>query len=155
MGNEAGTLIIVTLVVAWIVQLWMSHRQLRRFYKRLKQIRKDGLTAVGLDGNRLSGRTYGVLTVDPQTRRIAHAERFAGATIFANLKPLPQLEGHTLDDLLAGKLNTGISGRLQRAFANAARDIQGELDKPKADDSTAAPPADEAEESAINEGMPA
>jgi DNA-binding transcriptional regulator of glucitol operon len=155
MGNDAGAIIIVTLVGAWIVQLWMSHRQLRRFYKRLKVIRKDGLTAVGLDGNRLSGRTYGVLTVDPQTRRIAHAERFAGATILASLKPVPQLEGHTLDDLLAGKLNAGISGRLQRAFANAARDIQGELDKPKID---AAPPAaadEEPTQPPVNEGIPA
>ena len=150
MGNDAGALIIVTLVVAWIVQLWMSHRQLRRFYKRLKEIRKDGLTAVGLDGNRWKGRTYGVLTVNPETRRIAHAERFAGATILASLKPVPELEGHSLDDLLTGKLNTGISQRLQNAFANAARDIQKELDKPKVEAAQDAPAADP-----IDEGIPA
>jgi DNA-binding transcriptional regulator of glucitol operon len=153
MDNQAGTLIIVFLVITWIVQLWMSHRQLRRFYKRLKLLRKDGLTAVGMDGNRLSGRMYGVLTVNPETRLILHAERFGGSTVFANLKPFPLIENKALADLLDGKLDQGVPPKLLNAFMNAARDIQKELDKPKIDEEAAAD--EQAEARALEEGMPA
>jgi DNA-binding transcriptional regulator of glucitol operon len=153
MDNQLGTIIIIFLVITWVIQLWMSNRQLRRFYKRLKELRKDGLTAVGLDGNRLSGRLYGVLTVNPETRMIVHAEKFGGSTVFANLKPFPLLENKPLADLLDGKLDQGVPKKLLSAFMNAGRDIQKELDKPNSTEDAAAD--EQAEGRALGEGMPA
>ncbi len=131
MDTQTATLIIVLLVAAWVLQFWLSSRQLSRFYTRLKQLRRDGLTAIGMTGNRLNGRVYGVLTVDRETRRIIHAEKFLGATIFAGLQPVPQLQGQSLDALLTERTAHGLSQKLADAFLNAARDIHNELAKPQ------------------------
>ena len=131
MDSQAVTIVLILLVGAWILQFWLSHRQLSRFYRRLKVLRKDGLTAIGMTGNRLNGRVYGVLTVDRASRTILHAESFQGATIFASLKPVPQLEGQPLEVFIAGASSYGISQKLADAFLSAARDIQTELAKPQ------------------------
>jgi DNA-binding transcriptional regulator of glucitol operon len=155
MDSQAVTLVIILLVGAWILQFWFSHRQLSRFYRRLKMLRKDGLTAIGMTGNRLSGRVYGVLTVDRTSGIIVHAESFQGATIFASLKPVPQLEGQSLDAFISGASSFGVSQKLADAFLNAARDIQTELAKPQLVSNDSATGAPAAADARVNDGTSA
>jgi DNA-binding transcriptional regulator of glucitol operon len=155
MDGQTLTIIIALLVAAWLLQFWLSHRQLSRFYKRLRELRKDGLTAIGMVGNRVNGRVYGVLTVDRETRRIIHAEKFLGATIFAGLQPVPELQGHSLDALLAGEIKHDIKDKLMGAFMNAARDIQIELAKPPPAEGSTGEPAPVMNEGALHSGTTA
>ena len=115
--------ILFGLVGMWILQFGLAFWQMRRFYGRLTSLRHDGLTAVGLSGNRYKGRAYAVLTVD-ENNRIVHAEKFSGWTIFAGLKPVPELIGMSLDEVLAQSTTLPVDKKLQAAFANAARDLQ-------------------------------
>lgn len=115
--------ILFGLVAMWIIQFGLAFWQMRRFYGRLAVLRRGGLTAVGLSGNRYKGRSYAVLTVD-ETNRIIHAEKFSGWTIFAGLKPVPELIGLSLDEVLAQSTTLPVNKKLQDAFANAARDLQ-------------------------------
>jgi glucitol operon activator protein len=97
--NMTGTTVILLLVAAWLLQLGLSYWQMRRFYRRLAVIRRDGLTAIGMEGSAYKRRVYGVLCVDA-AGRIRHAEQLSGWTIFAGLKRVPALEGRSLNELL-------------------------------------------------------
>lgn len=127
--NNPGSLFLI-LGVLWVIQFGLAYWQMRRFYQRLITLRRSGLTAVGLSGNRYKGRSYAVLTIDEEGR-IIHAEQFSGWTIFAQLRPMPQLIGMSLQELLNNEANLSISKKLRSAFANAARDLQAARDKGK------------------------
>jgi DNA-binding transcriptional regulator of glucitol operon len=115
--------ILFGLVAMWILQFGLAFWQMRRFYGRLIVLRHRGLTAVGLSGNRYKGRSYAVLTIN-EANRIVHAEKFSGWTIFAGLKPVPELIGMSTDEVLAKSTTLPVNKKLQDAFANAARDLQ-------------------------------
>lgn len=125
--NNPG-LIFLILGVLWVIQFGLAYWQMRRFYQKMMTLRKSGLTAVGLSGNRYKGRSYAVLTIDEHDR-IVHAEQFSGWTVFAQLKPIPQLIGMSLPELLNNEANLPVSKKLRPAFANAARDLQAARDK--------------------------
>ncbi len=117
-------IILFGLVTMWIFQFGMVYFQMRRFYGRLVQLRRQGLTAVGLAGNRYRGRNYAVLTIDEQDR-IINAEQFSGWTVFATLKPVPEMVGMHLHEILSNPSKLPISKKLlQEAFVSAARDLQ-------------------------------
>jgi DNA-binding transcriptional regulator of glucitol operon len=120
--------ILLGLVVMWLLQFGLAYWQMRRFYRRMSILRQGGLTAIGLSGNRYKGRTYAVLTID-EDNRIVHAEKFSGWTIFAGLKPVPELVGLPLDEMLAKQTTLPVGKKLQLAFANAARDLQAARQK--------------------------
>jgi hypothetical protein len=44
--------------------------------------------------------------------------------VFAKLKPVPQIVGMPLDEVLAQQPTLPVNKKLQVAFANAARDLQ-------------------------------
>lgn len=113
----------VLLAIMWGLQFVLAFYQLRRFNRRIFEVRKHGKTAVGLSGGRYSGRTYAILAID-ETGHIVHAEHFAGATIFARLRPVPDLIGMTLDDMRAALPQLPLSGKSQRSFINAADYLQ-------------------------------
>ena len=117
-----ASFIIIALVVMWIFQFGMAYLQMRRFYGRLKVVRQGGLTAVGQGGGQYKGRAYAVLTID-DGNIIIHAEQFAGWTVFARLRPLPDLIGMTLQELLDNEDNLPTTRKLQLAFGNAGRDL--------------------------------
>ena len=119
--THAGT-ILVLLVFMWIAQFGLAYWQMKRFYARLKTLRQGGLTAVGLGGDRYKGRNYAVLTID-QDNIIVHAEKFSGWTIFSQLRPVPDLVGLSLQDVLNNEATLPVSKKLQAAFGNAARDL--------------------------------
>ena len=120
-GQNAGT-IIVSLIIMWILQFALTYWQMGRFYRRLKEIRKDGLTAVGMSGGRYQGRAYGVITVD-ENNRVMHAERFAGWTVFSGLRQVPEMAGMTLEEVLDESRDLPVSKKLQSAFRKAATDL--------------------------------
>ncbi len=125
---QNAAIILFGLVIMWIIQFGLAYKQMKSFYKRLVVLRKNGLTAVGLSGGRLKGRAYAVLTVD-ENYRIVHAEQFSGWTVFAKLKPVPQLMGMSLQELLKNEATLPVPKKLRTAFGNAARDIQTARDK--------------------------
>ncbi len=101
---------------------------MRRFYRRMTELRKGGLTAVGLNGDRYKGRAYAVLTID-ENERVVHAEQFSGWTVFARLRPVPGMAGLNLADVLANDTRLPVSKKLQTAFVNAARDLREAREK--------------------------
>ena len=120
--GENIVVIFVLLVVMWMLQFGFTYVQMQKFYKRLKIIRQDGLTAVGMEGGRYKGRAYGVLTVG-KDNKVIHAEKMSGWTNFAGLKPVPELVGMSLDEILDEERTLPIPKKLENAFRNAARDI--------------------------------
>lgn len=126
--SSSVTLFLALLVVAWVLQGVLSFRQARRFYGRIQELRSSGRTAVGLSGSTYRGKAYAVLAVDDQDR-IVHAEKLTGFTIFAQLRPVDQLVGRTLSDLLSGPVD-GLSSKVYTAFKMAAETLvnDGELE---------------------------
>ena len=139
--GENLAVIFILLVVMWILQFGFTYLQMQKFYKRLKIIRQDGLTAIGMEGGRYKGRAYGVLTVG-KDNKIIHAEKMSGWTNFAGLKPVPELVGMTLDEVMDEERTLPVSKKLQSAFRNAARDIL-EADIEKNGDESAVHPVQE------------
>jgi glucitol operon activator protein len=120
--NNIGVVFLIVAVL-WMVQFAAAYLQMRRFYGRLKEVRRGGLTAVGLGGGQYKGRSYAVLTVN-SFGTIVHAEKFDGWTVFARLQPVPQMLGMSIDAVLSHPEQLPVSPKLQTAFHNAARDIQ-------------------------------
>lgn len=122
LASHAGFFFLL-LAVMWGVQFLLAFYQLRRFNRRILEVRKHGKTAVGLSGGKYSGRTYAILTLD-QSGHIVHAEHFAGATIFARLRPAPDLLDMTLDEMREALPQLPLPGRSRKAFINAAEYLE-------------------------------
>ena len=120
MNNFA--LIIIALAIGLAFQLLFTGWQAKRFYARLKEIDKDGLTSIGMEGGIWNGRIYAVLVVDEENN-ILHAEKMSGWTIFSQLKPVPELEGLSVDEILDELNSFPIKKKLIKAFRNAAVEI--------------------------------
>lgn len=121
-----ATMIILGLAGAWLLQLFLSYFQLRRFYGRVSQLRKGGnLVSIGVSGTAWKRRQYAILVVDPQTDVIRQSEQLSGWTVLASLKPLHGLEGMTLQDLLDEEkpLPKRINRKLALALRDAAKHI--------------------------------
>jgi glucitol operon activator protein len=120
-------------LAAWLLQLGLAYRQARLFYKRVSSLKKLGRCATGLSGGRYRGRTYVVIVVHPLTRLISKAEQLRGITVFAGLKPVAQLDGRSLDELLNPNTSSieGLSPRVIEAARSAAEAIQKSFDKDK------------------------
>ena len=112
---------LVALLVAWLLQGIASFWQARRFYGRIQKLRASGRCAVGVSGSIYKTKAYGVLVVDG-TGRIVRAEKLTGFTIFAQLRPVDQLVGRTLSDLLSGPIK-GLSPKVHNAFKMAAETL--------------------------------
>lgn len=140
---ENAVFIFVALVVMWIAQFGMAYWQMKRFYGRLKIVRKGGLTAVGQGGGQYKGRAYAVLTID-DANKIVHAEQFKGWTVFARLRPVPELIGMSLQELLNNEDSLPTTPKLRLAFGNAGRDLLAAR-QGKESESEAAPTAPQLE----------
>lgn len=121
----------IVALLAWMLQLALAYRQARLFYKRMSSLRKLGRCASGLAGGRYRGRVYVVLVVDPSTRKVIAAEQLSGATIFARLKPMTQLEGRTLNELIDPEAPPieGVPPKLRDAARSAAQALQRSFDE--------------------------
>jgi DNA-binding transcriptional regulator of glucitol operon len=81
--------------LAWVLQLVLSLRQMRRFYRRVAELKRLGRTGIGVGGGTYRGRAYAVVVADPQGR-VLTAEVMSGISVFAGLRPLPELKGWNL-----------------------------------------------------------
>jgi len=120
---QLGSTLIVAFVIAWIIQYGMTFFQMRRYNKRLNELKKMGPTSVGMSGSMYKRRAYGVLVFDDQ-EKIVRAEQFSGWTVFASLKPVKELEGLTLNDVKDESIELPISKKIRSAFANAVAQIE-------------------------------
>lgn len=147
--------VIALLAVAWFLQLGLSYWQMRRFYGRLSVLRREGRVSIGMEGSAWRRRQYGVLVVDPQDR-ILRAEQLSGWTIFAALKPVPGLEGLSLDDLDDDARMSALvpNRKLLLSLRNAAKFVREAAARARAKQAETAEPM-EAVEKALPSSTPA
>ncbi|GAC1430232.1 MAG: hypothetical protein PVS3B3_22210 [Ktedonobacteraceae bacterium] len=121
----------IVALFAWLIQLALAYRQARLFYKRVGSLRKLGRCATGLSGGKYRGRVYVVLVAHPITHLIIKAEQLRGLTVFAGMKPIPQLEGLALDTLLVTPAPSipGVKSHVFEAARSAAQAIQKSFDE--------------------------
>ena len=119
MFDETGTKIILALAAGWFLQYCLAFIQLRRFYKRVSELRRLGTTSIGKEGSAWRRRVYTVLVVD-KNHIIQHIEELSGWTFMATLKPLPGLEGRPMSDLFDESLALPVKRKQLMALRNAA-----------------------------------
>jgi len=120
---ETAAYIIVALALGWMIQYAFAYYQLRRFYRRVSELRKDGIVSIGLAGSAWRGRLYAVLVVDKE-HMIRHAEQLSGWTIMAQLKPMEGLTGRPMSDLLDDSVELPVSPKQLLALRNAISYIE-------------------------------
>lgn len=118
---ERQTLLLLGLLVgAWLLQIFLSTQQLRRFHKEASRLRKQGVqSSIGLAGTTYRKKTYVVLVIDESDLVVA-AAKLSGWTVFAKLKPVPQMAGIHLDQIGVGAPPSGLEAKTWEAFDHAA-----------------------------------
>jgi glucitol operon activator protein len=124
--------IFIILAVAYALQLLLTGWQAKRFFRRLKELRRDGTLSIGLSGGKWSGRIYAVLVVDDDMN-IIHAGELSGMTIFSQLKLVDGLVGLNARELLDETRDFPVKKKPLTAFRNAAKEFFNEVGEPKAD----------------------
>ncbi len=125
--NNFGTasIIIIGLAIAWSLQYILAFWQMRRYYRRLAELRKKGLVSVGLAGSAWRRRQYAVLVVDKHDQnRIVCVEQLSGWTVMATLKPVPGFEGRPVSDLLDDDIQLPVSPKLLLALRDACKHLR-------------------------------
>lgn len=115
--------IVLMLVVMWTSQYALSFWQMRRYYRRVAELRREGLVWVGMAGSAWRRRQYVALVVSPD-ERIVRVEQLSGWTVLATLKPLPGLEGRPVSDLLDDSLNLPVTAKQRAALRDAVKHMQ-------------------------------
>ena len=126
---EPTTLAIIgALAGVWAIQVFLSTMQMRRFHKRSQQLRRLGaFMAVGLAGNMYRRKVYVVVVVDSDGAVVA-AEELSGFTIFANLQPIPSMEGRDVWEIGRGAPPADISAKTWSAIDHAAGFLRKKID---------------------------
>lgn len=138
---EPQTVFIVgTLAAAWLLQIWLSTQQMRRFNERSRRLRTLGAhSAIGVAGTTYRRKTYAALAVDA-TGIVTAAEQLSGFTVFATPKPVQAVEGIHVEAVGRGDPPEGVTvkewaafdhaaGFIRRAIATAAADDVGESEQ--------------------------
>ena len=118
--------IFIALAIAWMVQLYLSYFQMRRFYGRVSELRKsyrDSLVSIGLAGTTWKRRQYAVLVIDKNNKRILTVEELSGWTVLAKLQPVKGMTGYTIDDLFDDTKEFPVPEKLLLATRSAAEQI--------------------------------
>jgi len=123
MNLSTGTILMIGILVAWLLQFVLSFFQMRRFYGRVSLLRKEGMTAIGMSGSVYKRRLYTVLTVDEKDV-IKHAEQLYGWTVFASLKPVAGMVGRTMSDITAEPNTLPLSKKQLESFRSGVNEIQ-------------------------------
>jgi glucitol operon activator protein len=112
-------LILSTVVVGWIFQLYLSYRQGSSFTADARALRSAGTVSIGVGGNRYrGGRAFVAIAVD-EAGIVRDAISLSGWTTFARGKALPQLRGLRLNVLRGERVIDGLS-KPQRIAARQA-----------------------------------
>ncbi|MCL4395804.1 MAG: transcriptional regulator GutM [Chloroflexi bacterium] len=121
--DSTATTVIVSLAAAWIIQYYFAWWQMRRFYKRIADLRRTGLVSVGMSGSTWRRKQYAVLVVD-KDHTITHVEELSGWTVMASLKPVAGLDGRPMSDLWDDDADLPVPPKLLLALKNAAAYIK-------------------------------
>jgi len=133
MFDRPSVAIVLFLVAAWLLQIWMSAQQMRRFHATSQRLRRMGThMAVGVAGNMYRTKTYVALVIGTG-RQVVAAERISGLTVFANSKPVPEVVGMILDEVGRNDPPRGVSPKTWAALDHAAGFIRKKLLKGEAD----------------------
>jgi DNA-binding transcriptional regulator of glucitol operon len=119
-GDFNYAYIFLILAASYALQLLLTGWQAKRYFRRVKELRKQGLLSVGLAGGKWSGRTYAVLVVD-EDFNILHAEKLSGMTIFSQLKSVDEFLGLNVQEVLDETREFSVKKKLLTAFRNAAK----------------------------------
>jgi len=149
MQNYPWQFIILAMGIAWTIQYVLAYLQLKRFYRRVSELRRLGTVSTGKAGSAWRRRVFTVLVVD-RDRIIQHVEQLSGWTVFANLKPLTGLEGRPMNDLFDDSLVLPVTHKQLLALRNAAEFIIQLDDKKKAKQKEKEAEAQESEENSIS-----
>jgi len=128
--DNPWSIIILGLAIGWGIQYVLAYFQLKRFYRRVSELRRLGTVSVGKAGSAWRMRVYTVLVVNRE-RIIQHVEQLSGWTVLAALKPLPGLEDRPMSDLFDDSLILPVSPKQLLALRNAAEFIIQMDDKKK------------------------
>ncbi|TVQ24600.1 MAG: hypothetical protein EA383_10800 [Spirochaetaceae bacterium] len=145
------TSILLALGLVWIINLTLSGYQTKRFHQRVIALRKHGsYTAVGQSGTNIKLKQYVVLVVDTDeddnVEKVVVAERLSGVTVFANLKPVPELVGLSLDDIEHGERPVSVSEKTWSAAQSSVGFIRNaQKHEHEADDGTEFADAEDAD----------
>lgn len=134
--DATATVIIVGLALGWAVQYGLAFWQMRRFYRRVAELRREGLVSIGVAGSSWRRRQYAVLVVDA-SQHIVRAAQLSGWTIFAALKPVEGLDGLPLSALFDNDAGLPAKPKLLLALRNAASYIKNAAPKPASETLTA------------------
>ena len=143
--DSTATTVILALAAAWIIQYYFAWWQMRRFYKRIADLRRFGLVSVGMSGSTWRRKQYAVIAVDKE-QKITHVEELSGWTVMASLKPVVGLDGRPMTDLWEHEAELPVSPKLLLALQNAANYIKDKtiheaeepVDEPKLSESASA-----------------
>lgn len=118
---ETQTIVLLLLLVfGWLTQILLSTWQMRRFHGRSVELKKLGTNmSIGVAGNIYRRKTYVIVVTDLYDEVVA-AERLTGFTVFATLKPVPEVVGLHFDDLGKGDPPAGVDSKTWAAFDHAA-----------------------------------
>jgi glucitol operon activator protein len=134
MFESQTVFIVVALAAAWLLQIWMSTQQMRRFNERTQRMRRLGThTAVGMSGNTYRRKTYAALAVDA-AGVVTAAEQLSGFTVFARPRPVESVNGIHIDEVGRGEPPAGVTAKEWAAFDHAAEFIRKKLAKEAAED---------------------
>lgn len=126
--TETGTVIVLLLAFMWAVQYALSFWQMRRYYRRLAELRRDGLVWVGMAGSAWRRRQFVAVVVSP-AQRIVRVEELSGWTVLATLKPLPGLEGRPVSDLVDDTQDLPVTPKQRTALRDAVKHMQAHAAK--------------------------
>jgi DNA-binding transcriptional regulator of glucitol operon len=127
MFDRPSVAIVGFLVAAWLLQIWMSAQQMRRFHATSQRLRRMGThMAVGVAGNMYRTKTYVALVIGTG-RQVVAAERISGLTVFASSKPVPEVVGMSLDEVGRDDPPRGVSPKTWAALDHAAGFIRKKL----------------------------
>lgn len=126
------TVIVLMLAVMWALQYALSFWQMRRYYKRLAELRREGTVWVGMSGSAWRRRQYVALVVN-QEQRIVRVEQLSGWTVMAALKPVAGLDGRPVSDLTDETLKLPVSNKLLLALRDAVKHMQAYAKKKAAE----------------------
>ncbi len=121
--------IFIILAASYALQLLLTGWQAKRFYRRMKELRKEGLISIGMAGGKWSGRTYAVLVVD-EDLQIVNAGKLSGMTVFSQFKTINELVGLNARDVLDENKDFSLKKKLLQAFRNAAKQYFNESGEP-------------------------
>lgn len=121
--------IVAILAGAWLLQIWLSSQQMRRFHRRNQELRRMGThLAIGMSGNMYRRKTYVSLVTDAD-RRVVAAESLTGFTVFATSKPIPGVVGLSLEEAGKGEPPAEVPAKTWAAIDHAAQFIRDKLEK--------------------------